>query len=91
MNKTLKFSRFSAKKRLFQYTIILILIIFCSLYTVNKVSSILEERRIEQIGKYKAEVAILKEHKEENLKRIEIEYDEKIQKLLDKIEKLEKK
>ena len=91
MNKVLKFSKFSAKKRLIQYVVTLILIALLSLYAFNKVSFLLNQRRIELLSKYKNQVSTLQEDKEENLKKIEKKYDEKIDKLLEKIEVLEKK
>ena len=91
MNKVLKFSKFSAKKRLIQYVVTLILIALLSLYAFNKVSSLLNQKRIELLSKYRTQVVALQEDKEENLKKIEKKYDEKIHRLHEKIEGLEKK
>jgi len=91
MNKVLKFNRFSTKRRIIQFLLILIVVFLFSVYTFNRVSRLLNQKRVETLIKYQAQVVTLKEDKEENLKKIEEKYDEKIDKLVEKIHKLEEK
>ena len=91
MNKVLKFNRFSTKRRIIQFLLILIVVFLFSVYTFNRVSHLLNQKRVETLIKYQAQVVTLKEDKEENLKKIEEKYDEKIDKLVEKIHKLEEK
>lgn len=91
MNKVLKFNRFSTKRRIIQCLLILIVVFLFSVYTFNKASRLLNQKRVETLIKYQAQVVTLKEDKEENLKKIEEKYDEKIDKLEEKITTLEKK
>ena len=91
MNKVLKFSKFSKRRVLIQYIVSFILIALLSLYIFDKVSLLLNERRMDLLSKYKEQVDILLEDKKENLRKIEREYDEKIYRLQEKIEDLEKK
>ena len=91
MNKILRFSKFNTKKKVIQYSLTLLILIFLSFYIFNKASSLIRQRRIELIEKYTAEVSVLMEDKEENLRKIEMEYDQKIKKIQTKIDKLEKK
>ncbi len=91
MNKVLRFSKFDTRKRLIQYSLTILILLLLSFYIFNKANAIIRERRVERIQKYTAELSTLKEDKEENLRQIEREYDEKIQKLQIKIERLENK
>ena len=91
MNKVLRFSKFDTKRRLIQYSLTLLILIFLSFYIFNRATSIIRERRIERILSYTAEVSSLREDKEKNLRQIEREYDEKIEKIQMKIEKLKEK
>jgi len=91
MNKVLRFSKFDTKRRLIQYSLTLLILIFLSFYIFNRATSIIRERRIERIQSYTAEVSSLREDKEKNLRQIEREYDEKIEKIQMKIEKLKEK
>lgn len=91
MNKVLRFSKFDTKRRLIQYSLTLLILIFLSFYIFNRATSIIRERRIERIQSYTAEVSSLREDKEKNLRQIEREYDQKIEKIQMKIEKLKEK
>lgn len=91
MNKVLRFSKFDTKRRLIQYSLTILILLFLSFYIFNKASSIIRERRIERIQRYTAEVSSLREDKEENLRQIERDYDERIEKIQIKIEKLKEK
>ncbi len=91
MNKVLRFSKFDTRKRLIQYSLTILILLLLSFYIFSKANAIIRERRVERIQKYTAELSTLKEDKEENLRQIEREYDEKIQKLQIKIERLENK
>ncbi|GLI55862.1 hypothetical protein PM10SUCC1_13760 [Propionigenium maris DSM 9537] len=91
MNKVLRFSKFDTRKRLIQYSLTILILLLLSFYIFNKANAIIRERRVERIQKYTAELSTLKEDKEENLRQIEREYDEKIQKLQIKIDTLREK
>lgn len=91
MNKVLRFSKFDTRKRLIQYSLTILILLLLSFYIFNKANAIIRERRVERIQKYTAELSTLKEDKEENLRQIEREYDEKIQKLQLKIDSLKEK
>lgn len=91
MKKALKFNRFSTKRKMIQYSLISVILIFLSLYIFNTGKKITHERRVKLIKEYSHQVSSLKIDKKENLKKIELEYDEKILKLQSKITNLEKK
>ncbi len=91
MNKVLRFSKFDTRKRLIQYSLTILILLLLSFYIFSKANAIIRERRLERIQKYTAELSTLKEDKEENLRQIEREYDEKIQKLQIKIDTLREK
>lgn len=91
MNKVLRFSKFDTKRRLIQYSLTILILLLLSFYIFNKANAIIRERRVERIQKYTAELSTLKDDKEENLRQIEREYDEKIQKLQIKIDTLKEK
>ncbi len=91
MNKVLRFSKFDTRRRLIQYSLTILILLLLSFYIFNKANAIIRERRIERIQRYTAELSTLREDKEENLRQIEREYDEKIQKLQMKIDTLKEK
>lgn len=91
MNKVLRFSKFDTRRRLIQYSLTILILLLLSFYIFNKANAIIRERRIDRIQRYTAELSTLREDKEENLRQIEREYDEKIQKLQIKIDALKEK
>lgn len=91
MKKVLKFSKFSAKRKLIQYSLVSILLIFLSFHVFYTGKKMLNKRRVQLIEEYSYKVSTLKKDKEENLKKIELEYDEKIEKFQAKIEELQEK
>ncbi|WP_319202711.1 hypothetical protein [uncultured Ilyobacter sp.] len=84
MEKTIKFNKIGIKRRFIQY----IVIILISIFVLFIASKLIEERRRSKIRIYNSQIKELQNEKQRKIDLIEKEYNDKIEALLNKIDKI---
>ncbi len=84
MDKVIKFNKIGFKRRFIHY----IIIILFSASLILLAFKIIQKRKIAKIKIYNSQIEKLQSEKQEKIKAIEKEYDEKIEQLLLEVERI---
>lgn len=84
MEKTIKFNKIGIKRRFIQY----IVIVLISIFVLFLASKLIEKRKHSKIRIYNSQIEKLQDEKQKKIDLIEKEYNDKIEALLNKIDKI---